>query len=98
MKTHCPFAGGNARYLWFSLDSPFLTILSDMLFPTWMTSHSKVNSFAHLWVYKKFVELLHGNQITLFWLVQLKTIKFWPREMLPALAGGDQPGLGCGLR
>lgn len=67
---------------------------SDILFPIWMTSHSNVNSFAHLWVYKKFVGFLHGNQITLSWLVQLKTIEFWPREMLPALAGGDQPGLG----
>lgn len=84
--------------MWFSLESPFLIILSDIFSPTRMTSHSKVNSFTRLWLYKKFVGLLHGNQITLSWLVQFKTIKFWPRKMLPALAGGDQPGLGCGLR
>lgn len=38
---------------------------------------------------------------SLLWAIswrQLKVMKFWPREMPPALAGGSQPGQVCGPR
>lgn len=45
-------------------------------------------------IYKKFVGLPHGHQITLSWLLQLKAMKFWSREMLPALAEGTNQAWG----
>lgn len=62
-----------------------------------MTSHSKVNSLST----HGYTRSLWGSSMgirELSWLLQLKAMKFWSREMLPALAEGNQPGLGCGPR
>lgn len=51
--------------MWVPLGPPFLTVLSDNSSPTYMTSHSKVNSLSIHGYTKKSVGLLHDHQVTL---------------------------------